>query len=130
MIAWFRTNRQLRSEVTYLQSRVKAAAERPVLKVKPGPPPGPAIDAGPARTDDLPVVRTLRSQIAALERMKTTPGAAELVRDARTWQERAERLADLEAANRRQIEDQEREILRLRATQAGSVPGPRQPGLG
>ncbi|MFD9306104.1 hypothetical protein ACFWCB_26205 [Streptomyces sp. NPDC060048] len=86
MITWFRTNRRLRAEVTYLQGRVKAASEaRPTLVVRPGPAPA----AAPNSEDEADAAELLRGQITALQKLKTTAGAMQLVREARVWRDRA-----------------------------------------
>ncbi|WP_405710009.1 hypothetical protein OG264_15940 [Streptomyces xanthophaeus] len=83
MTGWIRSNRRLRAEVAYLKCRLEEAKARPVLVVKPGPPPA----AAPAAPDQVPppydVEELLRGQIRALQAMKTLTGAARLASENR-----------------------------------------------
>ncbi|WP_423833326.1 hypothetical protein [Streptomyces manipurensis] len=98
-MAWLRTNRRLRSEVAYLREELAKAREQeqaplvvttgPRPGPRPGPVPSPVAPAAPVRTAEE---ERLRAEVRALRELRTLPGAAELARDRRVWQERAEAL--------------------------------------
>lgn len=120
MIGWLRTNRRLTAEVQYLRGRLKAAEVRPVLVARPGPMTPPATDlshdAGPDPAE------LLRGQISALEKLKTTAGTVELVREVGVWRERAgaleERLLALQGVNEAKDVDLQRITGELSAATA------------